>query len=102
MDVKMVDLVQGNAGAFCHYCNATRAEANNLTKIKTGFPTEKTAKKCMEIWDLLDAEEITYSNKQRKGQVHKPLNKQNSRFDGVTHQKGCSSQGKPRLDRKIS
>ena len=87
MDGKMVDLVQGDSGAFCHYCNATRAEANDLTKIKTGFVIEKTAKKCSEIWELLDAEEMNYGDKQRKGQVHKPLNTQNIRFYGITHQK---------------
>lgn len=87
MDGKMVDLVQGDSGAFCHYCNATRADANNLTKIKNGFPIEKTAEKCMEIWELLDAENMSYSDKQRKGQVHKPLNTQDIRFYGITHQK---------------
>ena len=54
IDGKMVDLIQGDSGAFCHYCNATRADANNLTKIKNGFPIEKTAEKCMEIWNLLE------------------------------------------------
>ena len=31
IDGKMVDLIQGDSGSFCHYCNATRAEANDIT-----------------------------------------------------------------------
>ena len=47
----MVDRVQGDSGAFCHYCNATRAE----------------------IWESLKPGEIAYNDKERMGQIHKPL-----------------------------
>ena len=33
VDGKMVDLIQGDSGSFCHYCNATRKQANDLTCI---------------------------------------------------------------------
>ena len=82
MDGKMLDIVQGDSGAFCHYCNATRADANNITKINNG-----SADKCLEIWESMESGEMSYSDKDRKGQVHKPLNIRNIRFYGITHQK---------------
>lgn len=30
---KMVDLIKGDCGSFCHYCDVTRDEANNLELI---------------------------------------------------------------------
>ena len=41
MDGKMIDLIQGDSGAFCHYCYATRADANDILKIQNGFKIEK-------------------------------------------------------------
>ena len=87
MDGKMVDLVQGDSGSFCHYCNVSRADANNLSKIQEGFRIEKTAEECLKTWEMLEAKSMVYSDKERNGQVHKPLNKQNIRFYGITHQK---------------
>ena len=40
VDGKMVDLIQGDSGSFCHYCNATRAQANDLECILQGFVIE--------------------------------------------------------------
>jgi hypothetical protein len=87
MDGKMIDLIQGDSGAFCHYCNATRADANDIIKIQNGFKIEKTAEKCREIWESIESGEILYSDKCRVGQVHKPLNTRDIRFYGITHQK---------------
>ena len=47
----------------------------------------KTAEKCMDIAELLFTEKMSWHDKQRKGQVKKPLNKQNIRFYGITHEK---------------
>ena len=87
MDGKMIDLIQGDSGAFCHYCYATRADANDILKIQNGFKIEKTAEKCREIWESLESGEILYSDKRRAGQVHKPMNTRDIRFYGITHQK---------------
>ena len=73
MDGKMVDIVQGDSGAFCHYCNATRADANDLTKINNRFRIEKSADKCLEIWESIESGEMSYSDKERKRQEHKPF-----------------------------
>ena len=87
LDGKMADIIQGDAGAFCHYCNATRADANNIEQIKEGFQIEKSAEKCLETWQALESGEMPYHDKSRAGQVNEPLNNRNLRFYGITHQK---------------
>ena len=87
IDGKMVDLIQGDSGAFCHYCDATREDANNIEKIAKGFRIEKTVEKCLQAWQSVDSGEISYNNKERAGQVHKPLNVRDIRYYGITHQK---------------
>ena len=37
VDGKMVDILQGDSGSFCHYCYVSRQEANDLTCILQGF-----------------------------------------------------------------
>ena len=41
IDGKMVDIIQEDSGSFCHYCKATRKEANDITRIMQGFQIEK-------------------------------------------------------------
>ena len=55
IDGKMLDLIQGDSGAFCHYCNVTREEANNIETIKNGFVIEKTAEGCLAKWQSLES-----------------------------------------------
>ena len=43
IDGKMVDLIQGDSGSFCHYCNVTWEEANYLVCICKSFQIEKLA-----------------------------------------------------------
>lgn len=87
LDGKMVDQIQGDSGAFCHYCYASRDDANNIEKIRNGFVIEKSAEKCLEKWQALDSGEMRYSDKNRAGQVNEPLNTRNIQFYGITHQK---------------
>ena len=87
VDGKMVDLIQGDSGSFCHYCYTTREDANNIEKIMNGFTIEKTAEKCFEKWQSLESGEMRYDDSNRGGQVHKPLNTRSIRFYGITHQK---------------
>ena len=37
VDGKMVDILVGDSGAFCHYCHTTRNEANDLLHILQRF-----------------------------------------------------------------
>ena len=48
VDGKMVDLIQGDSGSFCHYCNTSRAPANDLTCILQGFVIEKSVEEMIE------------------------------------------------------
>ena len=67
IDGKMADLIQGDSGAFCHYCMATRAEANDIKWIEEGFIIEKSFENCMETWKKLESGELSYNNKGRAG-----------------------------------
>ena len=87
IDRKMVDLIEGDSGAFCHYCDSTREDANDIQKIAIGFRIEKTVEKCLQAWQLLESGEISYPDKKRAGQVHKPLNIRDIRYYGIKHQK---------------
>lgn len=90
IDGKMADILQGDSGAFCHYCTVTRAEANDLRRIEEGFFIEKSFDTCMEIWEGMQSGEIPYHDKKQAGQVHEPITSKNMRFYGITHQKLCS------------
>ena len=87
VDGKMVDLIQGDSGSFCHYCTASRAEANNIEFIMQGFSIEKTVEEMQEIWDQMESGEISYTSSERAGQCHEPLNKNTIQFYGILHQK---------------
>ena len=70
IDGKMADLLQGDSGAFCHYCTATRESANNIKGIEEGFEIEKSIATCKATWEALDAGEISYHDSARAGQVY--------------------------------
>ena len=77
VDGKMVGLLMGDSGSFCHYCNSTRAEANDLVKIlQRDFSIEKSYELCQEAWRQLDTGVIAYNDPARHGQCHQPICKQ--------------------------
>ena len=79
VDGKMVDLLQGDSGSFCHYCNVSR-DANELEVIKEGFKIEKNVEQCRERWQMVETEEIRKDDPRRAGQCHEPINTRNIRF----------------------
>ena len=87
IDGKMANIIQGDSGAFCHYCNITRKEANILERIEQGFVIKKTAEDALRIWQALESGELSYNDKGRAGQVRKPLNNRPMQYYGITHQK---------------
>ena len=86
VDGKMVDLIQGDSGSFCHYCNVTKAQANDITCILQGFVINKSVEEMVEKWDQLESGEMTYNNPGRLGQCHKPMNRKDLRFFAIMHQ----------------
>ena len=67
--------------------DATKEDANNIAKIADGFLIGKTAEKCLLALESVESGEISYSDKERAGQVHKPLHIRDIRYYGITHQK---------------
>ena len=45
---KMVGLLQGDSGAFCHLCTTSRLAANDTTLIEEGFTIEKDYNTCLK------------------------------------------------------
>ena len=87
VDGKMVDLIQGDSGSFCHYCKATRAQANDLTCILQGFLIDKSVEEMIEKWEAIEAGDMLYSDTERSGQCHRPMNNSTLRFFAIMHQK---------------
>ena len=85
IDGKMVSLLQGDSGFFCHLCIATRTEANILVEISQGFDINKDYNSCQEAWDKLVSGEISYSSKERHGQCHDTIIKSNLHFFSILH-----------------
>ena len=65
VDGKMVSLLQGDSGAFCHMCHTSRADANDFTTISNGFNITKDYDSCKVAWDILSSGEISYNSKER-------------------------------------
>lgn len=84
-DEKMVSYLQGDSGAFCHMCFATRKSANDLICIMQGFEFEKDYETLQTIFNQLQSGEI--KSKDKKGQNHKPLVEQDMNIHGVLHSK---------------
>ena len=73
VDGKMVSLLQGSSGSFCHLCHATRADANNPELIANGFEITKDYASCKLAWDKLVAGDIVYTSSERQGQCHENI-----------------------------
>ena len=73
VDGKMVGLLQGDTGAFCHYCHTTKTEANDIYHITNGFKITKDYNTCKVAWEKLSSGEIGYNSKERQGQCHEPI-----------------------------
>lgn len=67
IDGKMVTLLQGDSGTFCHLCHASRADANNTSLIEEGFEITKDYDSCTTAWDKLCSNEITLFSIERQG-----------------------------------
>jgi hypothetical protein len=87
IDGKMANIIQGDSGSFCHYCNVTRNNANDLTEILQGFNIEKTLEDMKSTWDMIQKGDMSYSSPNRYGQCHQPLNNHELKFFGILHQK---------------
>ena len=46
IDGKMGGLLQGDTGAFCHFCTSTRSDANDMQYIEKGFHINKNYESC--------------------------------------------------------
>ena len=66
IDGKMTALLQGDTGAFCHLCNITRENANDILTIEAGFLIEKDFNTCLETWQRIESGEIPYANTARR------------------------------------
>lgn len=85
IDGKMASLLQGDSGAFCHYCTTTRAEANDINNIQQGFHINKDYNSCREAWEKLERGEIAYSSSERQGQCHESIAKIDLHFFSILH-----------------
>lgn len=85
IDGKMVALLQGDSGAFCHLCHATRADANDPALIAEGFTITKDYNSCKEAWEKLEAGDIAYTSVERQGQCHENLVKADLHCFSVLH-----------------
>ena len=90
VDGKMVNILQGDSGSFCHYCDIKRDEASDFHHIASldagGMPITKTIEECKSRWNLVESGEIGYRDPLRAGQCHKPLISHSGRFFGILHQ----------------
>ena len=91
LDGKMTDIVQGDSGAFCHYCDVNLKEASSVDYLaKTGaggMPITKTVEECLQRWELTEGGEIAYTDPRRRDQCHRPLTTQLCRLFAILHQK---------------
>ena len=82
IDGKVVDVIQADSGAWCHYCYATKQDGNAIE----GFPFEKTVEEITNIWNAVEEGEMTYHHPLRVGQCHEPMNQKDLRFFAILHQ----------------
>ena len=80
VDGKMVSLLQGDSGAFCHLCTSTRSDANDLQQINNGFIINKDYESCKDAWEKLQRGDISYTSVERYGQCHESIAKCNLHF----------------------
>ena len=73
VDGIMIDLLMGDSGAYCHYCDISRIDANLLSNIlKENMNTTKTYESIKATWDALEDGDISYNDSLRHGQCHAP------------------------------
>lgn len=87
VDGKMVSILQGDSGSFCHFCTCTRREANDVINILKEFPINKAYDDMVEIWDKVEAGLIKKTSREKNGQCHKPMLGYNILVHGVLHSK---------------
>lgn len=73
IDGKMVSMLQGDSGGYCHYCCASRDEGNSLCCILQGFNITKSYQYCQESWQRITSGEMQWKDIERAGQCHEPL-----------------------------
>ena len=86
IDGKVVDAIQGDSGAWCHYCYTTKQDGNTISVILQGFPLEKTVEEMTATWEAVETGEMAYQDPNRAGQCHEPLNSKDLRFFAILHQ----------------
>ena len=85
IDGKMCSILTGTGGAWCQYCDATRAQGNDVTEILKGFHINRTSAAAKENWQKLLDGYIRYSDKERCGQTNECLLEDDARFYGILH-----------------
>ena len=83
----MINIIQGDSGAFCHYCKVNHTDANNIKYINQGFTIEKDYEGILETWKQLESEEIAHNDLARAGQCHEPMVAGTLCFFAILHQK---------------
>ena len=90
IDDKVVDILHGDSGSFCHYCDVLKKEVSSLEFIDNAgvgrMPVSKTIEQCKECREWLESRQISYSDPQRKGQCHPPLSSQSDYLLAILHQ----------------
>ena len=69
----MVNLLQGDSGAFGHLCSSSKADANNIRNKAEDFHIKKNYQSCKIAWDKLASSNMAYNDKQRDKQIHRPM-----------------------------
>ena len=90
IDDKVVDILHGDSGSFCHYCDVLKKEVSSLEFIDNAgvgrMPVSKTIEQCKERREWLESRQISYSDPQSKGQCHPPLSSQSDYLLAILHQ----------------
>ena len=85
VDGKMVSLLVGDSGAYCHLCTCNRSDANDLQHITDGFKINKSYESCKEAWEKLQSGTISYSSAEREGMCHENIIKSDLHCCSVLH-----------------
>lgn len=85
-DGKMVSLLQGDSGAFCHFCSCTKV-FNDVANFQNGFNIDKNYETCLEAWRKLEDGSIEYTSGERQGQCHEPIIKSSMKCFSILHWK---------------
>ena len=73
IDGKMVDPVQVDSGAFCHYCDISQYEASSLQFLTSsgvgGMHITKTIEECRHRWELVVSGQVAYRDPKEQDNV---------------------------------